>query len=121
MRRYRAYSYTAGLLLLIVSTAGYASIINASFEAETHGLMANGVSTSRHEEWGQPDDWAWRHSGNANGHGIREDYAPFGNRIGWSSDGDWSLYVFASTRGNHTPGHFIEFYQNVDLTPSWRS
>jgi hypothetical protein len=104
------------LLAFFYSSVGSASIINGSFESETHGLMANGVSTSLHEEWGLPDAWRWRQYGATNGHGIRADYAPFGNQIGWSSDGNWSLYVFASSADDHSPGQYIEFYQAVDLT-----
>jgi len=86
--------------------------MNPSFEFEHGGLMPNGYDISGWDTWGMPDNWAWRNFGNTNGHGVRVDALS----SGWSSDGDWSLYIFASTAGNHEPGHYIEFYQFVDLT-----
>jgi len=87
-------------------------ILNPSFEFEHGGLMPNGYDISGWVTWGMPDNWAWRNFGNTNGHGVRVDALS----SGWSSDGDWSLYIFASTAGGHQPGHYIEFYQFVDLT-----
>ena len=87
------------------------AIVNPSFESQHHGPTPNGNWTSVRETWGMPDDWPWRNDGNTNAHGIRGD-----DEQGWISHGDWSLYVFASTAGSHFPGHYIEFYQDVDLT-----
>jgi hypothetical protein len=110
-------AYLLGLFLLLCAGPAPAMLINGSFESQSNGLMPNGTDTSRHEEWGMPDDWAWRNYGATNAHGIRYDYqSPNGKQIGWSSDGDWSLYMFASTANDHVAGDYIEFYQLVDLS-----
>ncbi len=94
-----------------VVAASAATINNPSFEDEPDGTMPNGISTSDTSTWGMPADWSWRNQGATNGHGVR-----FYDPVGWRSDGDWSLYVFASTAGPHVPGDYLEFYQAIDLT-----
>ncbi len=92
------------------ANASAETVLNPSFEFEHDALMPNGASTSG-TSWGMPDDWPWRNSGSTNAHGIRSS-----DKVGWSSDGDWSLYVFASTAGSHSAGDYIEFYQSIDMS-----
>ena len=53
-----------------------------------------------------------------NGYGqqVRPDYPD----STWSSDGDWSLYLYAALNYvdpvTHAVGDYVEFYQEVDLT-----
>lgn len=77
------------------------SIVNGSFESHHWLNSPNGLPNH------MPDDWYWRNSGATNGH------IDFNS---WSSNGNCSLYVFASTRSNHKSGDYLEFYQNVDMT-----
>lgn len=98
-------------IVLCYANPSDATILNPSFEFEHDALMPNGVSTSVNENWGMPDDWPWRNSGNTNAHGIHPTEPEE-----WNSHGDWSLYVFASTAGVHSTGDYIEFYQSVDMT-----
>ncbi|MCK5306001.1 MAG: PEP-CTERM sorting domain-containing protein [Candidatus Omnitrophica bacterium] len=102
-------------ILIIILSKIYlveASILNPGFELEHDDFMPNGVSTDLYDFWGMPDDWSWRNSGNTNGHGT--------SNLGYpSTEGDWALYVFASTRGSHFPGDYIEFYQDVDFSDIW--
>jgi len=93
------------LLTICLTNKGFSEIVNPGFEFEHDDLMPNGFSTSFTTNWGMPDNWLWRNSGGTNAHGTTS----------WSSEGDWSLYVFAST-ANHSTGDYIEFYQSVDLT-----
>ena len=98
-------------IALCFANVSTGAIINPSFEFEHDAVMPNGISTSVYPTWGMPNDWSWRNSGSTNAHGIRSD-----DSVGWSSHGDWSLYVFASTVESHSPGDYIEFYQSVDMT-----
>lgn len=103
------------LLLGLHASPVAATLINPSFESQHDALMPNGTFTGRFEEWGMPDNWDWRRSGATNAHGMREDFVGTGNQQHWSSDGDWAIYLFASTAGSHVAGDYIEFFQEVDL------
>lgn len=84
-------------------------IANPSFENSPAGLMPNG-NPANPPLWGMPSDWTWRRNGAANGRSDRN------TGLGFSTHGEWSLYVFASTEGPHNVGDYLEFYQSVDLT-----
>lgn len=101
-----------------VGTVQASVITNPSFESGEDGLMPSGGTTEGNEGnefYEMPDDWSWRKQGNMNGHSIHQD-----DVFGWSSEGDWSLYMFAASSQkdplDHFPGDYLEFYQLVDLT-----
>jgi len=98
--------------VFVLVSVSKAEILNGSFESGSDGYMPNGVYTI-YPNWKMPDFWDWRNSGATNGH-TRLINSPDGP--GWSSDGYWSLYMFASTGGSHLPGDYLEFYQEADLT-----
>lgn len=89
-------------------------ITNPGFESGQDGTMPLGGWTDN-PHYRMPDDWDWDRQGYMNGHGIHKN-----NIFGWSSEGDWSLHMFAANEiGNpqdHFPGDFVEFYQLVNLT-----
>jgi len=101
----------AVVLLALCGQSRANVIVNPSFEYEHDGLMPNGASTEGHDSWGMPDDWNWRRAGAMNGHALLGE-----SHSGWCSDGDWGLYLFASSAGPHDPGDYLEFYQTADLT-----
>ena len=109
--QFRVLGAVTLFVVLTSATASATIISNGSFEDEPDGLMPNGYSTEGHANWGMPADWPWRSAGAANAHGIHRYDA-----VGWSSDGDWSIYMFASIASSHYKGDYVEFYQNVDLT-----
>lgn len=93
------------------------TILNPSFESEHDDIMPTGNSTDYSVLIGMPDDWSWRWEGYMNGLGAQTTPAIPSS---WSSDGDWSLYVFAAVPGSifgtHHVGDYVEFYQEVDFT-----
>jgi len=86
---------------------------NASFEIEHADYMPEGGWAGPLPWRGMPNHWAWRRQGHVNGHGEALLDDPDFN---WVSDGDWSLYVFASIFGPHYVDDYLEFYQLADLT-----
>lgn len=89
-------------------------ITNPGFESEENGEMPLGMWTDN-PYFRMPEDWDWAIYGFMNGHGIHT-----GHSSGWSSEGDWSLYMFAAedtqNPQDHFAGDFLEFHQSVDLT-----
>lgn len=98
-----------------VGTVQASVITNPGFESGQNGLMPSGKTTQGDEFYEMPDDWSWRKEGNMNGHSTHQNDA-----FGWSSEGDWSLYMYAASNRDdpldHFPGNYLEFYQLVDLT-----
>ena len=91
------------------------TVVNPSFESEQEGIMPSGDPTESlpYLTWMKmPDDWNWRVQGHMNGYGqqVRPDYPD----STWSSDGDWSLYLYAALNYvdpvTHAVGDYVEFY-----------
>jgi hypothetical protein len=101
--------------LWCAQSAGASVISNSGFEAEKDGVTPLGLPTVN-PEYLMPEDWSWRMQGIMNGHGVHKNNPV----IGWSSEGNWSLCVFAAVLKDNPIGHFtgnyVEFYQPVDLT-----
>jgi len=105
----------ATITVVAVPPIANASVItNPSFEAEHIGTMPLGQITTN-PYYNMPDDWNWDLNGFMNGHGIHQ-----ADIYGWSSEADWSLYMFAATDSEtpplHAVGEYLEFYQLIDLT-----
>jgi hypothetical protein len=86
-----------------------AQIPNPSFEAETDGIMPDGVSTGISPHRGLPDHWEWRRQDSLDGHGDRGPQA-------WVTDGEWCPRMFVMAHDEVVARDFIEWSQEVDLT-----